>query len=52
MSGFSMFYALLPDPLPLIILSFFISLGLAVSFMLPEGGRYLTPAVKVSQSVT
>jgi len=52
MSGFSVYYALLPQPLPLIILCFFISLDLAISFMLPEGGRYLTQAIKLSASVT
>jgi hypothetical protein len=52
MSGFSMFYALLPQPLPLIILSFFISLNMAVSFLLPEGGRYLTQTVKINASCT
>jgi len=52
MSGFSIYYALLPQPLPLIILCFFISLDLVLSFMLPEGGRYLTQAIKLSASVT
>lgn len=41
MSGFSIYYALMPQPLPLIILCFFISLDLALSFMLPEGGSFL-----------
>ena len=52
MSGFSMFYALLPQPLPLIILCFFVSLSLAVSFVLPEGGRFLQAVNKISVSVT
>ena len=38
MSGFSMMYALLPQPLPLIILCLFITLDLIISLMLPEGG--------------
>jgi hypothetical protein len=52
MSGFSMFFALLPQPLPLIILCFLVSLGVAISFMLPEGGQFLQAVTKINASIT
>jgi len=44
--------ATLPQPLPVLITTGLVSGALLLSLLLPEGGRFLPKAIKVSESVT